>query len=297
MPNATKARADKNPPLWARWPLTSPPRPERVTPDERWFESVRACFPSYRPPREPDWEAVRRWLASRFTFDPKTYVDFDVSGIVGLLDRSQPPLAAEEFAPRLFEFLLEERTRGRCPLTRQEIIYTAGHHMMVLPMEGAAEEAVEILLRNGLLKPMHVGANKQMLVYVAVRPQPLPYAQESRLMGSLIPPQGPTAAQPASSTQVPAASEIKHSEDYRSVKWYGKSYTFTVGQAGCVKCLWEAWESGTPELSQETVLEAAGVSTQRLSDAFRGNVAWGKMIVKGSTKGSYRLQESTVAPT
>ena len=80
-----------------------------------------------------------------------------------------------------------------------------------------------------------------------------------------------------------------HSADFRSVRWYGSEYSFTTKQACCVEHLWNAWEKGTPELSQAFLLESAGSDGQRLSDIFRRSPAWGKMIVPGKSKGTYRL--------
>lgn len=87
----------------------------------------------------------------------------------------------------------------------------------------------------------------------------------------------------------------RHSPDYRSVDWFGQSYTFTTTQAACVAALWEAWEQGTPTMGQEAVLEAAGSSARRLDHVFRDgesqpHPAWGTMIVPAG-RGSYRLCE------
>jgi len=86
-----------------------------------------------------------------------------------------------------------------------------------------------------------------------------------------------------------------HSGDFRSVRWFGTSYSFTKNQAACVKVLWAAWEAGTPELDGLTVVVRAEVSQARLIDVFRSKgkpqPAWGTMIVKGKTKGAYRLSE------
>lgn len=94
-----------------------------------------------------------------------------------------------------------------------------------------------------------------------------------------------------SSTCAPA----RHSSDYRSVHWFGTDYNFTPTQAPVVTALWAAWENGTPELGHATLFEASGSamdsSSGRLLDIFRDHPAWMTMIVSGSTKGSYRLQE------
>jgi hypothetical protein len=86
-----------------------------------------------------------------------------------------------------------------------------------------------------------------------------------------------------------------HSPDFRSVRWFGIVYAFTPMQAACVQVLWQAWEHGAPELSQAAILEAAGSAGARLRDVFdmgktKGqHSSWGRMIVSGNTKGSFRL--------
>lgn len=82
-----------------------------------------------------------------------------------------------------------------------------------------------------------------------------------------------------------------HSADFRSVNWFGTLYTFTANQAACVKVWWEHWEQGTPEVGDDTVLEAADSSGKRINALFNDCTAWGTMIVAGSTKGTHRLQE------
>lgn len=83
----------------------------------------------------------------------------------------------------------------------------------------------------------------------------------------------------------------RHSPDFRSVHWYGNDFVFTATQAACVRLLWDAWEQGTPDVGGETLLEAVGVRTSRLVDIFRDRKAWGTLIRRGDTKGSYRLSQ------
>jgi len=83
--------------------------------------------------------------------------------------------------------------------------------------------------------------------------------------------------------------EARHSADFRSVNWFGQEYTFTANQAACIRLLWEAWESGAPEVGGDTLLVEAESDQRRLSVTFRGHPAWGTMIRPGQTKGSYRL--------
>ena len=89
--------------------------------------------------------------------------------------------------------------------------------------------------------------------------------------------------------------------------WFGESHTFTATQAAAVKLLWEAWEASTPELGQRHILDSIGSESHRLSDIFRNpaqrrgkrekgkpyHPAWGTMIDKGTTEGSYRLTPPT----
>lgn len=60
-----------------------------------------------------------------------------------------------------------------------------------------------------------------------------------------------------------------HSLDFRSVRWFGEEYTFTKTQAACLKVMWEAWEQGTPDLDQQTILNEADADSKRLVDVFR----------------------------
>jgi hypothetical protein len=85
-----------------------------------------------------------------------------------------------------------------------------------------------------------------------------------------------------------------YSDDFRSVEWFGTPYAFTPMQAPCVEMLWAAWEHGAPELSQVTILDEIGSKSKRLRDLFKRSPAFNKMIVRGKTKGSYRLEEPPV---
>ncbi len=80
------------------------------------------------------------------------------------------------------------------------------------------------------------------------------------------------------------------STDYRSIHWYGETYTFTANQACVIKLLFENFENGTPEVGQETLLAAVDPESPpaRMLDLFRNHLAWSS-IIKAGTKGSYRL--------
>ena len=83
----------------------------------------------------------------------------------------------------------------------------------------------------------------------------------------------------------------KHSPDFRSVHWFGASYTFTPGQAAVVKILWVAWENGTPEVGGDYLLGQSGLESGRMSDIFKRHPAWSNMIVEGQGQGTFRLAE------
>ncbi len=83
-----------------------------------------------------------------------------------------------------------------------------------------------------------------------------------------------------------AEKSFSCSPDYRSVISNGKSYTFTSRQAQAVETL---HKEGNPELGQEYILEKLGDTSKRLRDTFKGHPAWGKLIIPGSRKGTFKL--------
>ena len=100
--------------------------------------------------------------------------------------------------------------------------------------------------------------------------------------------------EPESETPATQQPEVGHSADFHSALWYGQDFTFSHQQAAVVRLLWTAYENGTPDLSQETLLDKSGSSGGRLRDVFKEangmHRAWGTMIVE-SRKGVFRLSE------
>jgi hypothetical protein len=86
-------------------------------------------------------------------------------------------------------------------------------------------------------------------------------------------------------------SPCRHGPDFRSAHWFGEDFTFTPMQAACVAILWNAWENGTPEVGNDTLMVQVGAETKRIDHLFRDHPAWGTMIRPGSTKGATRLCE------
>src|SRR5262249_46621140 len=96
----------------------------------------------------------------------------------------------------------------------------------------------------------------------------------------------------------PANQPARHSDDYRSVHWFGTDHSFTPNQAAVVAMLWQAWENGTPDVGYEALLQAAD-SQGRLVDVFKIRVGkktkkhpdWGTMVAPNvGGKGTCRLQ-------
>lgn len=81
----------------------------------------------------------------------------------------------------------------------------------------------------------------------------------------------------------------RHTRDFRSVRWHGKDYTFSPGQAAIVAVLWEEWERGTPKVGAGPLLHAADLVSDKVSVLFRDHEAWGVMI-KTNGAGVYWLE-------
>lgn len=123
--------------------------------EDHWIEAVQACFPRYRPPSEPDWELVRERLRRSFRFPPSDYEESELKIVMELLERSRPPLTAEELAPRLHGRLLELRAEGKGPFTQLDVTVEA--RCMTLPvLPGAIDQAFRRLVDSGQLG-QHLG--------------------------------------------------------------------------------------------------------------------------------------------
>ncbi len=81
------------------------------------------------------------------------------------------------------------------------------------------------------------------------------------------------------------------------MNWYGTQYTFSPKQAAVVKMLYEQWLAGTPEVSQEALLETAGSEGGRLVDLFkRDKDLFHTIVASGKKKGTYRLNRPDPPP-
>lgn len=93
------------------------------------------------------------------------------------------------------------------------------------------------------------------------------------------------------STPIPQPKPCRHSPDFRSIRWFGTTYTFTESQAEVVRLLWEAYHDQAPDVGDKALLRAAGTEAVRLADVFRECSAWGELIIEGSTRGTHRLAD------
>jgi hypothetical protein len=87
---------------------------------------------------------------------------------------------------------------------------------------------------------------------------------------------------------------VAFSSDYSCMRCYDTVYSFTGAQAACMRVLHQAWLNGTPDVRNETLLDAAGRNDKKLPDLFkqhrRRHPAWGVVVVQGGTKGTTRLR-------
>jgi hypothetical protein len=82
---------------------------------------------------------------------------------------------------------------------------------------------------------------------------------------------------------------MRASPDFSQVIWGDREFLFPGDhQRAAVRCLWEAWTTEAPVLTEATVQEEAGLNC-RLAQLFQGHPAWGTLIVKAGEKGAKGL--------
>ncbi len=88
----------------------------------------------------------------------------------------------------------------------------------------------------------------------------------------------------------PQQDSFVHSEDYRSVRLNGITYTLTGRQAQIIEILHEAHQNGTPEVGSASILEKLGTSNGRWQDTFKSSPdARNALIASGTRRGTLRL--------
>lgn len=107
--------------------------------------------------------------------------------------------------------------------------------------------------------------------------------------------------QSASSRVIDTQSEVAHSEDFTTVRWYGTQYTFRPGQqTRIVELLWKEWERKTRGLSRAKLAELLESNAQdfRVSHVFidkrsrKKHPAWNTLI-REVESGIYALVKPT----
>lgn len=97
------------------------------------------------------------------------------------------------------------------------------------------------------------------------------------------------AIDPPPGGYVEPAPGFRHSQDFRSVYWQDELFPLTTQQARAVEILLAAFLNRTPEVSQAYILEEMEIEGSALRFIFRGSAAWNRLVVSGSTNGTFRL--------
>ncbi len=100
----------------------------------------------------------------------------------------------------------------------------------------------------------------------------------------------PNALPEASGKKTDKMKDVfQHSDDFRSVTWKGKKFTFTSRQAQVIELLYDASQNNTPDVGKDYILEQLDSPSSRLRDTFKNSPVWGTLIIRGKKKGTYRL--------
>ena len=92
----------------------------------------------------------------------------------------------------------------------------------------------------------------------------------------------------ASDSNAAPEVEFTPSESYRSVRWRGREFELTDAQAGVVRNLDRARESGIEWVSTRDALSNVDTAATRVSDVFKDSPAWKSLVIIGRP-GRYRL--------
>jgi hypothetical protein len=217
------------------------------------------------------WEEFRSHRERFADFDPKAFIDRDSPLLALACDLAAPSTQLQSWIRlgRMVAQVLDLSFRDQAP---------SGPRWDWPSPEGLERMAREVEVPFALLFPAEA---TDRTLDRHIRELPRPFWGWHHVEAGLIGLRGLCNAR---------ASEARHSPDFRSVNWFGRRYSFTPIQTACVKELWEVWKNATPEVGQAYVLEKAEADSARLSDVFKNHPAWGKMIVPGSVRGTFRLQ-------
>lgn len=183
----------------------------------------------------------------------------------------------------LCDFAIFDMTADKAPLKSPEVLTHDVVHkigllqgkvgltrVLVLVEKSAASEIAEIGLRPFIIKKGESQEETLAAIEAALRREGI-------------------LSQPPSVLSATPSESVVFSEDFRSVHWNGKSYTFTHKQSKIIRVLWDHWKKKTPDVAQQTLLDNAESESLRVFDVFRRNEAWGTFIIKGERRGTLRL--------
>ena len=92
-------------------------------------------------------------------------------------------------------------------------------------------------------------------------------------------------------------SEFVHSDDYRTVMWKGKTFTFNKTQALCIHLLHSSFSDGIPWVSNGEIanlLSEHSIIDTRMSKIFQKHRAWDSLIIFGGRSNPfYKLNISS----
>jgi hypothetical protein len=86
------------------------------------------------------------------------------------------------------------------------------------------------------------------------------------------------------------------SEDYRSVRYKGLTYTLTRHQSTIVRLLHHNHAAGHPDVDKDRLLSAIESETSQVRNFFRNSPLW-KTLVVSNRKGTYRLSLPDAVPS
>lgn len=101
--------------------------------------------------------------------------------------------------------------------------------------------------------------------------------------------EGSVSRQAEKSRVTARPEKLLHSKDYASVRIRGSLFTLTGSQGAVIRELHEAWENGTPDLTESFLLERLETGSKRLRDTFKSNMPAWKALIASKRKGSFRL--------
>lgn len=157
----------------------------------------------------------------------------------------------------------------------------------IVAERGDIQKAKDIhLRRNGLVEAFEVrGTKAPGFLYPPSISAPIRRAKESGELESVL------------RASKAAALGCDHTADFRSVRWFGVRFTFSLTQASAIEILWKAWENSELGVSQKVIGEAIDSASHsfRLRDLFRQpkeptgmHPAW-KTMIHDVGRGMYAL--------